>query len=768
MICAFSAEGPVRFRTLPMGVLLATAALISAPALAQTAPAGTGGLDEIVVTATKGDARSLQRVPISIQALTGDALVARGAIDFASYAGSVSSLQFQDLGPGDKKYIIRGVNSTGAATVGVYYDEAVITAANGNDGGGRNTDIRVFDLERIEVLKGPQGTLYGASSQSGTIRFITNKPNLSDFSGNITGEISGTEKGGANYLLHGTINAPLVKDVLGIRVTGWLDDKSGFIDQPRIPAGPVKNVNNDNTRGGRAIVKFVPFEDFSLTGSVTVQTTHSNGSSRYTPAGTQSFGNADAGFPPIPGGDLVNTDLTLSPWDEKLHVYSLTGEYKTHIGTFTATSNWFDRRIDFSFDSSPILFFFGVPVPAVTLEPQYRRIWSNELRYASNFSGPFNVVVGGFLQREKSDFEVQVVRSNAFGNPAGPFSRLNADDALQNPATGNSFFGRYDNQKINQEALFGEATFKVTDQLTVLGGIRYFHSTQSAVQETTHPFGGFSASPVGPLTNQSSNRKTVYKATVNYQATPDALFYFTFSQGFRVGGVNAADLPFTSNIPRGYNPDSLNNYEVGAKTEFLDHRLRANVTLFHIDYKNIQVQSVDATGAFPFITNGGQARINGVEADFEAKFDEHFDVTLGGSYQDAKLTADLPIIAGNPNQGANGDRLNNVPKFQGNAAATYRAPVGNGFEGTLRADLTYRGATKTRISSANAFNVPLGDYAQINLRASVDSDVWSAALFVRNVTNVRAQIDAINSSQDPLSFLTIRPRTWGASLSRRF
>lgn len=754
---------------LKASMLVTAAALMACPAWGQSAPPGDPAASEsgdIIVTATKRGAETVQSVPISIQALSGELLKARGAVEFIDFAGSIAGLQFNDLGPGDKKYIIRGVSSTGAATVGVYYDEAVITAANANDGGGRNADIRLFDLERIEVLKGPQGTLYGASSMSGTIRYITNKPQLRDVSGTITGEISATEQGGTNYAAHGTVNLPIVTDRLGLRVTGWVDDKSGFIDQPRIQSGALKNVNTDETYGGRAILRWVPVDALVVTASATIQSTTSDGSSRFTPAGSLSFGNASAGFPAIPGGDLVNTDLTRSPWDELLHVYGLTAEYTSDIGTFTATTNYFDRRIDFAYDSSPILFFFGVPIPAVTLQPQDRSIWSNEIRYASSFEGPVNFVVGGFLQQERTNFEVQVLRSDADGRQIGVFSRLNADDALRSPA-GNTFFGRTDKQKIDQEALFGEITGEVTDKLSGTFGVRYFHSKQSADQETTHPFGGFSASPEGVLSNRSSNSKTTFKFNVSYKPSRDLLFYFTAAQGFRVGGVNAANLPFTSDIPPGYAPDSLWNYEVGAKTTIYNN-IRANLTLYTIDWSDTQVRSVDATGAFPFTTNAGSVKINGLEAEIEGRIARGLDVTFAGSYQDAKLEQDQPFIPGNPNLGRKGDRLPNVPEFQASASLSYTTPVTTTLDAVLRADVNYRDKTKTQFSPLSPFNVALKQYANVNLRASLSGDRWSAALFVRNLTDVRAEIDAIASDQDPLARLTIRPRTWGAAITRDF
>ena len=763
--------GGLKRRMIVSGLLLAGVALpqMACAQAASGTAASDNALDDIVVTANKRGAESLQRVPIAIQALTGETLAAKGANSFADFAGSVPSLQFNDLGPGDKKYIIRGVSSTGASTVGVYYDEAVITAANSNDGGGRNADIRLYDLERIEVLKGPQGTLYGASSMSGTIRFITAKPKMSEFEGNVTGEVSSTKKGGTNYNLHGTINLPIVYDVLAIRATGWLDDQSGYIDAVRIPSGRINNINNDNNKGGRVIARLTPNTDITVTASVTVQHTKSDGSSRYTPPGTNSYGDQASGFPSVPGGDLINTDLTQSPLSDKLHIYSLTGEYKTGIGSFTATTNWYDRTFDYSFDSTPILFANGVPIPGITHQPQYRRVWSNEVRYASDFDGPLNVVVGGFLQREKSNFTVEVIRSNAFGLPRGPFNPANSDDALANP-NGNTFFGRTDDQELKQEAAFGELTFKPLEKLTAVVGARYFHSRQTAAQQTTHPFGGFAPGSQTDLVlfNQSSDHKVTYKFNLSYQADRAVLVYATAAQGFRVGGVNAANLPFTSNIPRGYTPDTLWNYEVGFKSELFDRRLRLNIAAYTIRWSDTQVRAVDATGSFPFTTNAGKVRINGIEAEADGRLAPGLQLSVGGSYQTAKLRQDQPFIPGNPNLGLKGDTLPNVPKFQANASLSYDFPLAGTFTETLRADFNYRAKTQTQFNGLSPFNVPLDSYTLLNLRATTHSDAWALALFVDNVFDKRAQIDAISSTQDPLARLTVRPRTIGVSATRNF
>ncbi|MEZ5500532.1 MAG: TonB-dependent receptor [Steroidobacteraceae bacterium] len=744
-------------------------AVRTVPAIAANSSSGSEVLQEVVVTASKRGEQSTQDIPGAIQAISGDTLAKIGAAEFVDYATRVPSLTFNDLGPGDKQYVIRGITSTGPATVGVYYDEAVITASNANDGGGRNADIRLFDLDRIEVLKGPQGTLYGASSMSGTIRYITKQPDLARFGGYVNAEASTTANGGSNLGVNGALNLPIITDKLAVRFTGWDVDNSGFIDAVRIPSGPIENANTERTRGARVTLRWQATDKLALSATTTSQSLHAGGSARFTPPGVQSFGDAGAGFPSIPGGDLVNTDLTQSPWDETIDIYGLTAEYAGDLGTLTATTNYFDRDISFVFDSSPILFFFGVPIPGITLEPQARRITASELRYASKLSGPINFVVGAFSQNEHSDFRVEVVKINAFGNPAGPFSRLDSDDALQNPS-GNTFFGRIDNDQLKQFAGFGEVTWTINEQWSLLAGLRYFHSSLDSQNETTHPFGGFGNQiPVGVQTNSASGNKTTFKANLSYKYGAQGLLYATVAQGFRVGGTNAADLPFASGIPPSFAPDLLTNYEIGAKNEFLDRRLRLNGAIYQINWKDIQVQALDNTQAFFFTTNGGKARVRGAELEAEALLGSGFEFAIGGSYIDAVIT-ELPQLSSGSNAslGNVGDRLPKVPRIQYNAALSWGTPVGSSAKLDLRADVAHRGSAQSQFNNANGFDQTLHAYTLANFRANLSWNQWTASLFARNLFDERAEIDAIASAQDPLAHITARPRTVGVAVTRTF
>src|SRR5882724_2566031 len=273
-----------------------TAMLAGAPAVAADTSSESAPIEEIVVTANKLNAQKVLDVPASIQAISGDWLQRAGSSAFMDIAGQIPGLSVQDLGPGDKKYVIRGINSTGDSTVGIYYGEAVISGSNADDGGGFQSDIRLYDLDRIEVLRGPQGTLYGASSMSGTIRFVPKSPDLDKFGGYLTVEASGTQHGAGNYDANGEINLPIIDDKLALRVVAWSLDDSGYIDQIRVGAGVAgsatpngflaKGVNNDVVKGGRVSLLFRPIENLTIDASLTEQSESSNGSSRYTPAGT--------------------------------------------------------------------------------------------------------------------------------------------------------------------------------------------------------------------------------------------------------------------------------------------------------------------------------------------------------------------------------------------------------------------------------------------------------------------------------------------------
>ena len=782
--------------------IAATLTQVPLTALGQAATAtGSTGLEEIVVTANKLNAQKVLDIPVSIQAIGGEALQTAGVSGIMDVAGEIPGLSIQDLGPGDKKYVIRGINSTGDATTGVYYGEAVISGSNADDGGGFESDIRLYDLNRIEVLRGPQGTLYGASSMSGTIRFVPNSPDLNTLGGYVTMEGSETQHASGNYNINGEVNLPIIDGVLALRMVGWKLYDSGYIDAIRVGQGLtaitnigtaakpnfqtmpvpgvgfVKGINDDDVGGGRAIVRFHPTDELTIDANYTTQTERSGGSSRYTPAGTAAF----AGGPILPtqGCDLCNTDVTLSPWSDHLTVFGLTVEYKTPIGTVTGTTNQYNRTTDFTFDSTPVLVSFDVPVPAETLEPRTRKVNSSEVRFASDFNSPVNFVAGVYREHETQDLAVNVITTGANGLVTGPFSSSNADDALNFPGVGNTFFGRTDQRSDTQYAGFGEGTWKITDAWTAVAGVRYFTETLNGVQTQTHPFGGFPGAPnlVPVFDPEETFNKVTWKVNTSYKFSDEVLAYATISTGFRSGGLNAVSEPFEP-IPAAYSPDSLTNYELGVKGRLFGGLFDYQTDVYFIKWKNIQVQETTADAAFVYQGNAGTADVKGAEFELTAHPIQYLSASIAGSIQEAYLTqgATADQYKLNPTLGRTGDGIPNVPRFQANLGLSYRRPIMNGWEGLAATDVSFRGRENSYFSSALLSvgpppiyeNVPLGSYTMVNLRLGVIKDLWSVTAFARNLTNKRAEISAINSSQDPDALLTVRPRTIGLTATRKF
>jgi len=770
--------------------------LIEAPPAARaqaSTGAGSTGLEEIVVTATKLNSQKVLDIPASIQAISGDMLQNLDASGIMSVAGEIPGFSIQDLGPGDKKYVIRGINSTGDSTTGVYYGEAVISGTNSDDGGGFESDIRLYDMDRIEVLRGPQGTLYGASSMSGTLRFIPKSPDLNTLDGYVTAEGSETQHASGNYNFNGAMNLPIIDGLLALRLVGWKIYDSGYINQIRVgegvselvdtttpPAKPVyvqepvqelgflKGVNDDDVGGGRAIIRYQPVENLIIDANYTTQTEKSNGSSRYTPPGITAFNGGP--ILPVQGCDLCNTDVTQSPWYDDLTVFGTTITYNTGAGTVTGTANEYNRKTGFSFDSTPILVSFDVPVPAETFEPRSREVTSSELRYASAFDSPVNFVAGVYREHDHQLLTVDVITTNGFGLPTGPFCTNNGCDALTYPGSGTTFFGRTDERFITSYAAFGEATWKITDAWTAVAGVRYYTESLQGVQVQTHPFGGFPPGPTLvplPDPNETFNKVT-WKANVSYKVSEGLLGYGTVSTGFRSGGLNAVSEPFEKE-PAAFAPDSLINFEVGAKGRLAGGLFDYQADVYFIRWTDIQVQETTADGAFVYQGNAGEAKVKGVEFEFTAQPIAGLTASFAGAYTDAYLAqgANAFQYAYNPTLGLTGNSIPDVPKYQASLGLNYRRPIATGWDGTVGTDVTYRDGEDSYFSS-NAFNVPLAPYTLWNLRAGLIQGPWSIIAFARNVTNKRAEVSAINSSQDPHALLTVQPRTIGATLTRKF
>jgi len=693
----------------------------------------SGQLEEVVVTATKRGLVNVQDVPISLRAISGAELKERGATIFEEWSRSVPGLVFQDQGPGDKRYIIRGVQSIGAATVGVYLDDAVITGSNAeDDGGGKNVDIRLFDIERIEVLRGPQGTLYGTSSMSGTIRILSNKPDLESLSGNVGVELSDTRYGGFNNTVNGTVNIPLATGKAALRATGWRVDDSGFINNIRLGN---KDINTEETVGGRLSLAVKPNDSLTLNAQVLVQDQEIGGKSFYFPS----------------DGVLNQSEYTAGGRDDEVAIYQGSLNYDFGSMTFDFSSAYLDRTVKFQFDSTPILIFFGVPdLPAVTLQPEDSSIWTNEARLASAFSGPFQFTAGALYQKQERDFESSVISVDANGIPTQSTPDI---------------FGRISARDVDQYAVFGEASYDITPRLTALAGVRWFKSKEHAISQEVFPFFGGPPEPIRDVT--SSETKITPKFSLSYKMTDDAMVYVQAAQGFRQGGTNSGGFGSIIVVPFEYEADSLWNYEIGAKTSWLDRRVILNVSAYTIRWSNMQTKNRNPQG-FVYIGNAGKATSDGFELELNALPTRGLEFSGSLAYQKARLTEDQPLAEVDFDVGQDGDRIPNVPKWTASAAAQYSFPISDEIKGVARVDYSYVGSSNTYFSPRSEFFQNLDAYSLVNLKAGIRTDRWEATLFVNNVADKRAEVDKLYQLDSPLSVFTTRPRTIGINLGVNF
>lgn len=758
------------FKSLLIAEMLLTAMCFGTPVLAQNSDKDSkkddhnkkSVVEEILVTASKRGATALQDVPMSIQAFTGEDFEKRGVVKFGDYARTVSGLSFEDQGPGDKKYVLRGTQSTGAATVGVYFDDIVITGNNRQDGGGRQPDIRLVDMERIEVLKGPQGTLYGASSMSGTIRMITNKPDPSGFDAAFNGDISNTRyASGMNYDADAMLNIPLVTDQLALRLVGYYADTAGWInDILAYGQKPAETgVNQTKVKGGRAALRWQFSDNVRLDTMWLHQDTDTDGAYWYQPR----------------YGEFIQSNYQRLPWNESLDAYNLALEWTAGHGTISASASYLDREIDYRFDGTRVLckLFTGdvetcwarQPEPlAINYnsrldQPQERSIFSSELRYASAWEGPFQLVAGLFYEKEKNDFHSMVHWYDEQGI-ALPLSDRNS-----------LVVNRIVNGEIKQKAAFFELNYDITDRLTATVGMRAFRFDIDEVGQNLVTQNRPVDDP--PVLTHSKEDDVSPKYGLSFDVNKDVMIYATYAEGFRTGGNNEPDYDTGQTFPP-YTSDSLKSYEVGMKGTFLDGALQLDTAAYYMDWSNLQarVLASEATGNFLILGNVGAAEIKGLEIGYRIRPPQAESFTLGGNltFLNAELSEGVPEGAG-PYPGKKGDRIPDVPKFTGNIFAQITTPVSGSWEATTRLDFSYVGKSYRAFRPDDPVQRAQGDYSLAKFRITFDNnEKYRFAFFVNNIFNenkpVTYFVDA--SVRRPDQIFGLQPRTVGVSFGYKF
>jgi iron complex outermembrane recepter protein len=659
-------------------------------------------------------------VPVAITALTGQQMKDMGGSDLADFAGAIPGLSFQNDRAGENRTTIRGISEIGgtAPSVGVYIDEIPVTAVS-----GEQINLKSFDVDRIEVLRGPQGTLYGEGSEGGTIRVVTNKPDASGFSADFRATASGTDHGGANGEADAMINVPLIDDTLALRVVGLWSDYDGWTTNPDLG---VSRYNENSSYTVRAAARFTPDPDWTIDASYIHQLSRSDG-------------------PSVSDLDYVYAVPTPEPRNDRIDVYNLTIQRHFDFATLTSATGYFDRSSnslnDFSSEAPLLSFVFGTPIDTVYISrPNKQKTFTEELRLVSNGDGPFQWTVGGFYENNS----LFIANASHTNPPEDDVFDLSVDDISR------------------QYAAFGEATYAITDALHLTAGVRYFEQdrdTKASVSGLVPLL--FTGVSFNDLTQKASDSHVTEKFSLSYNVTDKALVYATASSGFRAGDINPYAFMFPG-APQSFGPESLWNYEVGAKTSWFDDRLVANGDLFYIDWSDLIVDAQTANPLFGYSFNAGKAHSEGAELELTAIPMEGLELSLGETYNEAQLDRVSPGAAA-----TEGSTLPFVPKFKTFAAAQYSFPLPFwGLSGRLRGDLFNTSSTYSFIS--NAPSSVSDSYTQVNLRAGVVGTDWDLMVFADNVGNTKGELSASVGELGTEQWDLIRPLTVGLTLNKHF
>ncbi len=743
-VAAFT--GAIRCRVVRYApVLLIVAALCGPePANAQEADGESAGIEEIIVTATKRGAVNLQDVPMSITAISNTELQRMGAVEFADYAGRVPNLSFAYTGDGrenSRGLAIRGISGTG--TTGFYIDDVPLQ---------EGIDPRVFDIERVEVLRGPQGTLYGAQSMGGTLRIVTAQPDVTRYSGRAHAGVSSVEDGGTNYQLDAALNIPLLEDRSALRISGFYEDRSGFFDRRYVdPANPAativdEDINDDSLFGIQAALLWRPGDNLTIVPRVWYQ--------RYE-ADNPAF--ADVAADNVAQERVFNID---EPGEDEWINLSLGVEYEADFGTFTSSTSFFDRSIEESEDGSEVTqLLFSVIIPAGLAEPLPApypqtddiRTFSQEFRFSSAFDGPLQFVAGVFYSEEKQEPTLTGIVPGL-------------DDATAIPFGTDTVATIVVDQTVEEIALFGELSYQLSDQFLLTVGGRWFDNSFENDRLNDGIFFG------GPGTEGGNQDEDGFnpKIQLEYAPNEDVLIYANRAEGFRRGLANnpvptvceadAAALGISLDDLLTVDSDDIVNYELGFKAQWMANRLRLNGAVFQIDWDDIQQTAFLPCGAF-FTSNVGEAESTGVELELYAQPVDNLTLSAGIGYTDAEITdPEFSAFA------EEGDPIDQVPEWTYSLSADYSFAINDSTRGFGRVDYSY---TDESFSGNNDQLEPRrrDSYELLNLRAGVEFERWQIELFVKNALDERANFaDNVSIALELPGrprIVTNRPRTTG-------
>lgn len=724
---------------------------------------------EIVVTAQKRS-ESVQDIPQSISVIGGDTLERRQATNFEDYLALVPGLSLEGGTPGVSRLTLRGINTGGAAsTVAVYVDDVPFGSSSGLANGAILAgDFDTFDVERIEVLRGPQGTLYGASSLGGVLKFVTAAPKIGRFEAEARAGVETVKGGDWGYSGAGLVNIPL-SERIAIRASGFYRFDDGFIDSignnpiasatdpaVNIVAGSrvAKNINSATSYGGRISALVEATDTFSLRLTALAQNLESDASNH--------FEVDPASLQPLYGG------LTLSQYhpeytNSKYRVYSAGAEWDLGFATLASSTSYSlfkaNQQRDYALFLAPIVTdLFGDPttrpLSAVLRQSTSTKKFTEELRLSSPDSDSFEWLIGGYYTRERSAIDPQ----NFFAVEAGT-DTIASDVPTIIEVYLRSLFKEY--------AVFGNATWHITPKFEVTVGGRYSRNEQDASQLRDQVQLGGIREVIARA--PSSENVFTYSIAPRYELSPHTSIYARVSTGYRPGGPNVLPPEAPAGTPRTYKADRVTSYEAGLKGDWMDGELSLDISAFYLDWTDVQlVTLINQTGVN---ANGGSAISQGVEFSATVRPTPGFTVGLNGAYTDSHLTDDTDPIVG----GLDGDPLPFVPKWTMSISADYEwsiSPTTTAYVGGSLSFIDDRIADfSTRDDVGRLRQAP--GYETVDLRAGLLFDRFSLEAFVRNAGNRRGVTSMFGFypgafPNDAGALAVIRPRTIGLTLGSKF
>jgi iron complex outermembrane receptor protein len=754
-----------------------------ADAAADVAP---GGLQEVVVTARKRS-ENLQDVPLSIDVLTQKDVQNLGIVQFEDYATKVPSISFISVGPGTQTFFMRGVsdgsnpNYANTSATGFFLDDSSLSWF------GVEPDLHLYDIERIEVLNGPQGTTFGASSMAGAIRYITNKPDVNAFSGGADFDGGKIQGGQENWTYEGFVNIPLIEGTLGFRASAFSASNGGFITNELTTRtwvnGTVSNnaewaregYNREHQEGMRAALKWVLNDKWSALFSYDYQRMSSDGAWDEDPGtpdtverfGPQALSNEDKIAQFHLDGDVGIADLVFAStyWSLPTRRWD---EYSQYMQNYLGgAQEGFTCLNDPVYGTGP---YSGCKVPLQYYEYHTNpERWSDELRLVSKPGGRFHWLVGTYWEktRDKNSGSTYFMPGLQTGGAAFQYENAyyGTTGSSLPPGQWYSYTSRSDYLQTTE---FANISYDITSKLNVEAGEVHFHSDF----KYWDPYGQFAYNAVTPSLSEGSSHKWDSKLGINYKLTDTAMLYADWAQGFRDGGANSGDPQgcYNNGVPAQYIPDTLNNYELGWKTTWLNNRLLWNGATYLMDWKNLQtiIYDVNICPSASFYANVGEARIYGAESNVDYKVNENWSFQGSASYTDSHLISSQYATF----EGEVGERLPYVPYFNWSANLRYEHPLSGQLNGYWQWDIAHKGDMwdDLHVAGSNGFPRMLQpEYSIMNLRLGMNPPAgqWLAEFYITNLTDKNAIIYT-NTGNFDLRQTTNEPRTFGVRVSYRF